>query len=358
MSVPFRVGVMQLTSEPTDKILAQARAMDRCGFDTIWLAEAYPWWRKHGLEARSLTALSSVVATQTKRLAIGWGIISVYSRHPIIVAMDARVTQEAAGANRFYLGLGASKILMREIGEGERKAARPRLAMKESLEMIRQLLAGAEVCYKGEEFWTVVPALRPEAEAPRYPVPLYVAGTGPKIQQLAGEAADGLLTPSITTPEFVRYSKKNVREGAAVSGRDPETVDIGCTLVASIDEDRAKGRDGAREIAAMYLANKVQNIQASADTLLQLAGIDREEIIPVAEAMERGGRLAAKEAVSDSLLDKCKPIAGTPRECVQRIEEYRDAGCTHIMLELWGADRERQLELFGKKVLPEVLRGR
>ena len=52
--------------------------------------------------------------------------------------------------------------------------------------------------------------------------------------------------------------------------------------------------------------------RARADTLLDLAGIDPEEIRPIAEAMERGGRLAAKEQVTDAILDRCKPIAGTP----------------------------------------------
>ena len=104
----------------------------------------------------------------------------------------------------------------------------------------------------------------------------------------------------------------------------------------------------------MYLANKVQNIQGSADTLLDLAGIEQDEIRPVAEAMEQGGRLAAKAKVSDALLDKCRPIAGTPADCIAAIEEYRDAGCTHVMLELWGADRHEQIRLFGEKVLPHV----
>jgi alkanesulfonate monooxygenase SsuD/methylene tetrahydromethanopterin reductase-like flavin-dependent oxidoreductase (luciferase family) len=102
----------------------------------------------------------------------------------------------------------------------------------------------------------------------------------------------------------------------------------------------------------MYLANKVQNIRGSADTLLDLAGIDPDEIRPVAESMERGGRLAAKGEVTDSLLDRCKPIAGTPADCVAAIEDYRDAGCTHVMLELWGDDRHAQIRLFGEQVLP------
>src|SRR5262249_60474156 len=134
--------------------------------------------------------------------------------------------------------------------------------------------------------------------------PLYVAATAPKMQALAGEIADGCLTPSITTPAFVRYTRDNVRSD----------IDIGCTIVAWIAEDRDEGRDGAREIAGMSLANKVQNIRGAADTLLDLANIDVEEIRPVAEAMERGGRLAAKEQVTDSILDRCKPIAGTPSD--------------------------------------------
>jgi 5,10-methylenetetrahydromethanopterin reductase len=188
-----------------------------------------------------------------------------------------------------------------------------------------------------------VPALQEAAHAPRAVPPVYVAATAPRMQSLAGEIADGCLTPSITTPAFVRYTRENVAAD----------IDIGCTIVASIHEsDRDAGRDGAREIAGMYLANKVQNIKGAADTLLDLAGLEQDEIRPIAAAMERGGRLAAKEQVTDEILDKCKPIAGTPDDCIAAIEEYRDAGCTHVMLELWGDRRHEQIRLFGDRVLP------
>jgi len=72
------------------------------------------------------------------------------------------------------------------------------------------------------------------------------------------------------------------------------------------------------------------------------------------QAMETGGRLAAAAAVSDEILEKCKPIAGTPADCVAAIESYRGAGCTHVMLELWGQNRERQIELFATEVLPRL----
>ena len=330
---------MQLTMEPLDEMLASARVMDEAGMDTIWLAEAYPWWRKHGMEARSSTVVSAVIARETERLTIGWGIISPFTRHPLQVAMDARVVQEAAGPDRFLLGFGTSKIFLNNAKMQTNRTLGP---MREAVAIVRGVLSGQAFRYEGETWSADVPPLHPDVDSPRAVPPVYVAATAPKMQALAGEIADGCLTPSITTPAFVRYTRENV-------ARD---VDIGCTVVASIAEDRDEGRDGAREIAGMYLANKVQNIQGSADTLLDLAGIEQDEIRPVAEAMERGGRLAAKEQVTDELLNKCKPIAGTPDDCIAAIEEYRDAGCTHVMLELWGDRRHDQIRMFGERVLP------
>ncbi|MDX6540288.1 MAG: 5,10-methylenetetrahydromethanopterin reductase [Gaiellales bacterium] len=356
MTVPFRVGVMQLTMEPLEEMLESARVMDEAGMDTIWLAEAYPWWRKHGMEAKSSTVLAGMIARETTRLTVGWGIISPYTRHPVQVAMDARLVQEAAGPGRFIAGFGTSKIFLNNTKQGgPPKATRPLATMRDSIEILRGALAGERFEYDGKVFSADLPALSPAAQVPRWNVPVYVAGTAPLMQQLGGELGDGLLTPSITTPDFVRYTLGNVRIGAGKAGRDPASVDVGCTVVSSIHAtDRERGRDGAREIAGMYLANKVQNIQGSADTLLDLAEIDPEEIRPVAEAMESGGRLAAKAKVTDSILDRCKPIAGTPDDCVAAIEEYREAGCTHVMLELWGANRHEQIRLFGEQVLPRV----
>jgi 5,10-methylenetetrahydromethanopterin reductase len=340
MAQPFRIGVMQLTMEPLDEMLESARAMDRAGMDTIWLAEAYPWWRKHGMEARSSTGVAALMGRETERLTIGWGIIAASTRHPVQAAMDARVVQEAAGPGRFILGFGTSKIFLNNTKSQTKKTLGP---MRDAVTIARGVLSGERFDYDGDTWSADVPALADDAHAPREVPPVYVAATAPKMQALAGEIADGCLTPSITTPEFVRYTRQNV-------GAD---IDVGCTIVASIHEsDRDAGRDGAREIAGMYLANKVQNIQGAADTLLDVAGLTQDEIQPVAEAMEQGGRLAAKAKVTDEILDKCKPIAGTPADCIAAIEEYRAAGCTHIMLELWGERRQDQIALFGSEVLP------
>ena len=351
MSIPFNIGVLQLSMEPVHETVAMAKACEDAGFDAFWIAEAYPWWRKHSFEARSSTAILAVIASQTRRIQLGWGIISPYTRHPVQIAMEARVMQDLAG-DRFLLGLGASKIFMKEIGEGEGEKVGPATVMRESIEIIRGVLGGEAFDYRGKVFTASVPPLKADAQVARTIPPIYVAGTGPAMQRLGGSVGDGLLTASITTPAFVRYSKKNMEEGAAKTGRDASRLILGSVIVGSINRDSKKGKEGAREQAAMYLANKVQNIKGSADVLLESAGITFDELHPVADAMERGGRKAAAVAVSDELFRKVCPIAGTPDECIQRLEEYRAAGCTHIMLEIWGDDRAGQAKLFGDAVLP------
>jgi 5,10-methylenetetrahydromethanopterin reductase len=351
MTIPFNIGVLQLSMEPVRETLAMAKACEAAGFDTFWIAEAYPWWRKHSFEARSSTAVLAVIAQETRRIQLGWGIISPYTRHPVQIAMEARVMQDLAG-DRFLLGLGASKIFMKEIGEGEGEKIGPATVMRESIEIVRGVLQGAAFRYQGKMFSADVPPLKTDAHAPRGIPPIYIAGTGPVLQRMGGSVGDGLLTASITTPAFVRYSKKNLEEGARKAGKDPTQLVLGSVIVGSIGLDSAKGKEGAREQAAMYLANKVQNIKGSADVLLECAGLSFEELRPVAEAMEKGGRKAAAKAVTDDILRKVCPIAGTPDECVQRMKEYQAAGCTHIMLEIWGDDRTGQAKLFGEAVLP------
>src|SRR6202521_3957539 len=159
MTIPFNIGVLQLSMEPVLETVAMAKACEDAGFETFWIAEAYPWWRKHSFEARSSTAILAVIASQTRRIHLGWGIISPYTRHPVQIAMEARVMQDLAG-DRFLLGLGASKIFMKEIGEGEGEKVGPATVMRESVEIIKGVLEGEAFQYEGKVFQAGVPPLR------------------------------------------------------------------------------------------------------------------------------------------------------------------------------------------------------
>ena len=188
--------------------------MDEAGIDTVWLAEAYPWWRKHGMEAKSSTVLAGMIARETKRLAVGWGIISPYTRHPVQVAMDARIVQEAAGPGRFIAGFGTSKIFLNSTKQGgppqgdaaARAHARlgrdhARHPRRRALRVRRQGLLGRHPGARAGGPRAALERARSTSPAPRR-----------CMQQLGGEIGDGLLTPSITTPDFVRYTLGNVED--------------------------------------------------------------------------------------------------------------------------------------------------
>ena len=161
MPPPLRIGVMQLTMEPLDEMLATARALEEAAMDTIWLAEAYPWWRKHGMEARSSTVVSALMARETSRLTIGWGIISPFTRHPVQVAMDARVVQEAAGPGRFLLGFGTSKIFLNNARLQTKRTLGP---MRDAVAIVRGVLGGGAFEYEGEAW---APTFRASWTRPR-----------------------------------------------------------------------------------------------------------------------------------------------------------------------------------------------
>ena len=339
-SPPFRIGVMQLTMEPLEEMLESARVMDRAGMDTIWLAEAYPWWRKHGMEARSSTVVSALMAHETERLTIGWGIISPFTRHPVQVAMDARVVQEAAGPGRFLLGFGTSKIFLNNIRSQTNKTLGP---MRDAVTIVRGVLGGEPFEYEGDTWSASVPGLRDDAHTRAACRPSTSRRRRRRCRRSRGEIADGCLTPSITTPAFVRYTRENVKAD----------IDIGCTIVASIHEtDRDAVATARARSRACTSRTSSRTSRAPRTRCSSSPRSGWRSSRPVAEAMESGGRLAAKAQVTDSLLDRCKPIAGTPEDCIAAIEEYREAGCTHVMLELWGDRRHDQIRLFGERVLP------
>ena len=211
----------------------------------FWLAEAYPWWRKHSMEARSSTAITAILARETKKITIGWGIISPYTRHPVQIAMEARVLQDAAGEGRFLLGLGASKIFMKEIGEGEKgKEVGPATVMKEHRNHPRDAFRRRSEIRR-ESIFDARSAAERCARRRAASVPIYVGATGPVLQRLAGSHSDGLLTASITTPAFRALLARDAWRKAQKAGKDPSSLDLGvgdCRQHRRRSEDRARGR--------------------------------------------------------------------------------------------------------------------
>ena len=141
------------------------------------------------MEARSSTVVSALMARETKRLTIGWGIISPYTRHPVQVAMDARVVQEAAGPGRFLLGFGTSKIFLNNAKQGG-TPKKPLGPMRDAVEIVRGILGGERFEYEGETWSADDPGAPAEAHTPARTCRRCTSpATAPKMQRSAARSA-------------------------------------------------------------------------------------------------------------------------------------------------------------------------
>ena len=157
--------------------------------------------------------------------------------------------------------------------------------MRDAVAIVRGVLGGGAFEYEGEAWSASVPALGDDATRRAR----YRPSTSPRprrrCRRSPARSRDGCLTPSITTPAFVRYTRENVgsRHRHRLHRR-------------RVDRRRPRRRPRRRARDRRHVPRE-QGAEhpGAADTLLELAGLEQEEIRPVAEAMERGGRLAAKE---------------------------------------------------------------
>ena len=160
--------------------VALARAAEDAGFDQIWVSD--------DLFLRSAPVLLATMATSTRRIEVGSGILNPYTIHTSELAMLAATMDELSG-NRFNLGLsvGAPDFL-KWIGI---RPARPLAVMRETIGAVRTLLRGESAALQGGFLeWTEEAYLR---FAPPRLTPVYVGAMGPRMLALAGELADGVL---------------------------------------------------------------------------------------------------------------------------------------------------------------------
>ena len=174
------------------------------------------------------------MARETERLTIGWGIISPYTRHPVQVAMDARVVQEAAGPGRFIVGFGTSKIFLNNAQQAAERSRSGRCATRS-----RSCAASSAVSASSTTARSLgadVPALVGRAHAPRW--------TCRRLRRRHGaDDAAARRRDRRRLPDAVDHDARlRPLHAAARSRRAQPDVDLGCTIVASIHEtDRDRG---------------------------------------------------------------------------------------------------------------------
>lgn len=345
MPVSKEIGVCMLSTTPIEEFVRVARVADEVGMDSMWIAEGYHFFRDLG-EPRSATTVAAAVALNTRRIKIGLGIVPPFTRHPALLAMEAVSLSELSGG-RFIIGFGAAKAVSMHMGH-DSETMKPVPVHREAIAIVRALLKGEALDYKGKTFTFDAPPRRADEPVPA--VPIAMGATGPLMLKLAGSIADIILLPTFTTPAFVRYARGEIEKGAAAAGRSVNDIPLGATLPFSVHEDSRTARDAIRRLTAVYIANKVQNIRN--DTLMQAAGLGAAEAEPIARAKSERGIEAATRMVTDEIMDKVV-IAGNPDEVNAKLKALANEGLTWPLLyQVIGPNREDAIRLVADKVKP------
>jgi alkanesulfonate monooxygenase SsuD/methylene tetrahydromethanopterin reductase-like flavin-dependent oxidoreductase (luciferase family) len=348
------VGIIFKSYEQLTRIMNYARRTEEVGLSGgFWIAEAYHWFRQYGHEARGAMVTLAAAASVTKTIPIGLSIGSPYMRHPVVQASEACALDELSGG-RFVMGMGAGRVGINYIGV-DLKQQPPVKVHREAINIFRKVVAGEAYSYNGEMFTSSMPGIAPERRFHRDSIPVYIGATGPFMQKLAGETADGLMLPGLTSPGFVRMSLKNLGEGFARANRpQPANFPLGAVILSSISRDGKKAKDAARSYAATYVVNKIRNIQN--DEILSSSGIGEDELAPL-RARIASGNEDLTDLVTDSMLARFGVVAGTPDEAAEILQGLVDAGLNLPLMELVGEDEDAVLDaisLLASDVVPQL----
>ena len=348
------VGILFKSYEPLGDIAAYARTTEEVGLDGgFWIAEAYHWFRKYGHESRGAIATMAAAINATERIPVGLGIVSPYMRHPTVQAAEAAALDELSGG-RFIMGMGTGKVGVVYL-ETDLEKATPVKVHRESIEIFRHVVSGEAFTFEGEIFQATAPAVDRSGHGLRTSIPVYFGATGPYMQRLSGEIADGLLLPGLTSPGFVRYSRENLEKGFQRGGRSPQGYPLGGVILTCVSRDGNTARDTTRSYTGTYVINKIRNIQN--DVILSSSGLAQEAFEPFKKALEAGREDDVTDLVSDEMMRRFTVVSGTPEECVPILQELVDAGLDLPLMEVVGADAEACLEtirLLGTEVAPHL----
>jgi coenzyme F420-dependent oxidoreductase len=292
-----------------DEIIDFAQIAEGLGYDSVWVPEMW---------GRDAFSILSVIALNTKRIKLGTGIVSVFSRTPAIIAQTIATLDEIS-EGRMILGLGTSGPVVIENWHGV-KYEKPLLRTREYAEIIRMMISGHRVNYQGEIFKLKNFSL--QFKPVREVIPIYIASIGPKNITLTGEIADGWI-PFLVPVEHYKQAEDYLCTGAEKRGRELDNIKVCPYIPALVSDDE----DASRRLIKEYIAYYIGAMGTYYSQLISRYGFQKEAS-SIVEAWKKGSKTEAIKAVSDNLLISVA-VAGSANAGRSKIGEFRKAGA-HI----------------------------
>lgn len=333
----FDVGLMN--NQPVSEIVRQAQLAEALGYETVWVTDSH-------LVCRELWVTLAACALGTRRIRLGPGVTVPHTRH-WSVAASAIATLEEMAPGRIVLGIGTGGSSAETMGVSVQRAAHIATLETMTTSIRRLLAAGTAPLDSG------VPSRLAWLDGPRR-IPLFVAGSGPRMLEAAGRLGDGAIMYTGTDPEMLRAGLACVARGAAQQGRRLAELEILLWTPTAVDADRARARDHVRGRVASAMRHPLP---------VALAPEDEAAVRRLRQAYDSYQHATAasrhRELVPDRFVDMMA-LAGTPdevREQVRRVMTVPEIARIILLPQNPGQgfiERESILRTFAEQVMARL----
>ena len=134
-----RLAIYLQDAHPIPEAIQYARYAEERGFEAVWQADSRL--------VRDAVVPMAAIAANTETITVGSGVVDCWTRNPARLASTFSTLDDLA-PGRIILGIGAWwEPLASKVGVDRR---RPLLAIRETVEACRALLADETVTYHGE----------------------------------------------------------------------------------------------------------------------------------------------------------------------------------------------------------------
>ncbi len=322
--IEFDFGVGLFPTEPLQKMIHLAKVSEESGFTHVWVGDSHLIWR----EAYVNMAAMMLNTTKAK---FGTGVTNPLTRHPSVLA-SAYATLEEYAPGRVIVGIGLGDSSVETMGLKPSTLAN----FEKSIQQMRELLAGKEAELPSGKIHLLHPC--------KGKVPIYIAASGPKMLELSGRIADGIIVLVGVADEYIAHAREKIAAGAKAAGRKLEDIYLVLWVPCAVS-DTAPAKDAVKAHVARVVAHPLPYVL---DPNEQKVLEEIRKTYDYYHHMDQQANHA--EVIPDWLVDKFA-VAGTVEQCRAQIERIKKTGVQQIAIIPYsapGGSREETIRGFAK----------
>ncbi|MGZ8530953.1 MAG: LLM class flavin-dependent oxidoreductase [Candidatus Binatia bacterium] len=317
-------GVGLFPTEPLEKMIHLAKVSEAVGFSHIWVGDSHLIWREAYI---NMTAMM----LNTTKVKLGTGVTNPLTRHPSVLA-SGYATLEEYSPGRMIVGIGLGDSSVETMGMKPSTLAN----FEKSLEQMRQILDGKEAQLPTGKIHLLHPT--------KTRVPIYIAASGPKMLELSGRIADGIIVLVGVADDYIAHAKEKIAAGAKAAGRKLADINLVLWVPCAVSET-ANAKDAVKAHVARVVAHPLPYVlDPNEQKVLQ----EIRKTYDYYHHMDQQANHA--EVIPDWLVDKFA-IAGSVAQCKAQIERIKKTGVQQIAIIPYsppGGSREETIRGFAK----------